>query len=722
VAKRKSAKKKSKATSKPAKKSVPRAGKKVAGKRSRAATTSSVSKPPKEWQGGRIVIKKPPAKPMKGRGAKRVQAEDIRDSRGLPIPKKVCEWFVKKLDAAHKVAVRVGDYYDAPKVPHVSPEAARLLRGKAATWANLADAERDDARAREQESLDLLATIVPPEEFKDGKVSLAKPQKPVAEAHRWKPDFEGEVYQAVLHYYSYLPPDHVGSITDPNGYPAKAMSPEAAQVYRDHRTFWEAKYAESKAQSKSASAARKKAAEASVEKAATSAGLSRDDLEAKLDRLAALVQNGDLQMVADMIAAFGDAWLYEALLAGSSVKPDGSLRPGKILKRFKTRANLILVLAVAAMPEGVSLDPSLHRNAAMNIDIDCDTLEIVADIGSRLPKLEPRTTGTLDLDDLTSLSDAAAAILAKHEGYLSLDGVTSLSDAAAESLSRHKDSLYLNGLTSLSDAAAESLAKHKWYLDLDGLTSLSDAAAESLGKHEGDLFLSGLTSLSDAAAESLSRHKDSLYLNGLTSLSDAAAESLAKHEEFSVSLSIQKKLKAARRMAQKRATLKRSRLWAVAAKNLTPELKQIQTRLKAKTGDAVKMVVALLESRNASEEDWSGVFSEQVVGQLVRTWNEDVWKEFLKGVNSRASLLARFKEIAIEKMDCLSKQRWKEFLITLSTVFPEAAAESLANHKGYLDLNGLTSLSDAAAESLAKHKGHLQISADIARKIKVISR
>ncbi|MBM3417230.1 MAG: hypothetical protein FJY20_12535 [Bacteroidetes bacterium] len=45
--------------------------------------------------------------------------------------------------------------------------------------------------------------------------------------------------------------------------------------------------------------------------------------------------------------------------------------------------------------------------------------------------------------------------------------MTSLSDAAAESLGKHERSLELNGLTSLSDAAAESLAKHKGYLGLN---------------------------------------------------------------------------------------------------------------------------------------------------------------------------------------------------------------------------------------------------------------
>jgi hypothetical protein len=131
---------------------------------------------------------------------------------------------------------------------------------------------------------------------------------------------------------------------------------------------------------------------------------------------------------------------------------------------------------------------------------------------------------------LTSLSDAAAESLGKHNDWLQLNGLTSLSDAAAESLGKHNDLLELNGLTSLSDPAAESLGKHNGLLELNGLTSLSDAAAESLGKHNDSLELNGLTSLSDAAAESLGKHNGRLELNGLSTLSDAAAESLGKYE------------------------------------------------------------------------------------------------------------------------------------------------------------------------------------------------
>jgi len=109
---------------------------------------------------------------------------------------------------------------------------------------------------------------------------------------------------------------------------------------------------------------------------------------------------------------------------------------------------------------------------------------------------------------LTFITPLIAASLSKHKGDLDLDGLTTLSDAAAEFLSEHKGDLWLNSLTTLSDAAAESMSKHEGRLDLDGLTTLSDAAAEYLSKHEGTLYLSRLTTLSDAAAESLSKHKN----------------------------------------------------------------------------------------------------------------------------------------------------------------------------------------------------------------------
>ena len=81
--------------------------------------------------------------------------------------------------------------------------------------------------------------------------------------------------------------------------------------------------------------------------------------------------------------------------------------------------------------------------------------------------------GQLNLYDLKSLSDAAAEALSKHKGYLNLAGLESLSDtpghiALAKKLASQKDELWLNELTSLSAAAAKALSKHEGELKLRG--------------------------------------------------------------------------------------------------------------------------------------------------------------------------------------------------------------------------------------------------------------
>jgi hypothetical protein len=477
---------------------------------------------PEEWQDGRIVPANPPAKPLQGRNYQRVLVETIRDAGDRPIPRSVSEWFVRKLDASHKVSARTGDYI---RRPHISPEAASLLREKAAAWAHLVGQERNAAREREQARLESLATIDAPAEFQDGKVVLPAPKQPVDRAHCWKPDFEGEVYQAVLHYYEYLPAEHTVTITAPNGYPAKAMSPEAAQLYREHRCFWEAKHAAFKAEA----AVRRKSAEAGVEKAATSAGLSRVELESKLDRLAMLVEEDNLLLAAEMIAVFGDAWLYEALLAGASVDPDGDIKPGKILKRFGRRAEFVVVSALAAMPDGVALDRSLHRDAVMNIAIDADTLDLVAEIAPRLPNLKPRVAPGA-LPELEALSGAAAEFLARHGSPLRLE-IRSLELAEAESLAKHDGHLHLAELQTIDPDVAAALAAHRGDLSL-GLAELSAAVATSLADHQGDLEFPRVSTISPEAAAAFERHTGTLTLGVERSsftLSALAAGHLGRH-------------------------------------------------------------------------------------------------------------------------------------------------------------------------------------------------
>jgi hypothetical protein len=74
--------------------------------------------------------------------------------------------------------------------------------------------------------------------------------------------------------------------------------------------------------------------------------------------------------------------------------------------------------------------------------------------------------GDIDLDDLESVTDAAAEALSVHQGDLSLDGLTTLSPTAAKSLARHKGSLSFFGLKSLSTEVAEALAVHGGYIGL----------------------------------------------------------------------------------------------------------------------------------------------------------------------------------------------------------------------------------------------------------------
>ena len=187
----------------------------------------------------------------------------------------------------------------------------------------------------------------------------------------------------------------------------------------------------------------------------------------------------------------------------------------------------------------------------------------------------------LSFNSITSLSDASAESLSRHQGSLSLDGLTTLSDASAESLSRHQGDISLDGLTtlsevaityllpkiatnsklqfsfecineavatafigtnnrkllskawSISDAAAKIIARHSDQhgasLILDGLTNISDNAAESLSLRKGGISLDGLTNISEKVAEHFGQHHGDLFLNRMTSISDKTAEFLAQH-------------------------------------------------------------------------------------------------------------------------------------------------------------------------------------------------
>lgn len=250
-------------------------------------------------------------------------------------------------------------------------------------------------------------------------------------------------------------------------------------------------------------------------------------------------------------------------------------------------------------------------------------------------------SGVLRIDGLTSLSDAAAQSLSKHEGDLSLEGLTELSDGAAESLGRHEGSLYLDGLTELSAAAAKSL-KHKGDLSLDGLASLSDAAAESLSKHGGGLSLNGLTAISDAVAVTLAkhvgalRHEGTLQLNGLSSLSDASAESLSRMFKDNLELNeeLTEQLQNVRKKSDKEAVLTKT------------QKTKFAKLLKTKDSDDVQLVCELLNNVEASDEEWLFVFTPYKLKVLLGSWDTGIWNVLAIAMRDRVQLFEELVEAA----------------------------------------------------------------------------
>lgn len=476
---------------------------------------------PLEWNGGRIFPNNGPAKPLTGRGAERVEA----GSASWWLPKKVCDWFVQKLHDTHKAPVR-GDGYGASRTLQISPEAAGLLRDKAEVWLVLSEIELAATKAQIKGKLKSLASMEAPREFRNGRIVLPPPEKPLGKVYRWKPDFDGQDYQSVLHYYTYLPAEHMGSIMDPNGYPAKAMSPEAAALYQRNRAFWEAKQIESKSQAKAAGAERAKTAKKRVEKAALAAGITSKELDAKLDRLSELANEDNLTLVADMVAGFGEAWLYEALLAGASITPEGGLKPGRVLKRFKERAEIIMLLAIASMPEGVEVDPSIRTDAPISMTVNAKNVDLVAEsIAPQLPNLKPRMQG---LEYLESLLSTTATFLVRQERVLSLHGLQKVGIAEARTLSSLEGDIYLDGLRQIDPGVAEALARVRGRLSFGGLSSVSEQVARELGSHVGDLSLN-LKELPESIAASLACCKGDLELLGLKTITSSAAAELAKH-------------------------------------------------------------------------------------------------------------------------------------------------------------------------------------------------
>jgi len=514
-----------------------------------------IAKAPVEWVDGKIVLRAPPANPYAWLDGKIIlddpndyalngNKRSPKEILGLEITESLFNWFYKHLEDRHKTIERIYDYHYLDPVLRmdglyhmISPEAYKLLKNKFDFWEERA---REDSKLRREQKKQEMegGDFETPPEWIRNKIVLLKPAQSPNKIYYWKPNFNGENYKAVLWFRDHLPKAHQGQIIDPNNlYTAKTMSTEAGELWFKHKGFWMAQYyipiKKKEAQKKELVSAGQEA----LKKASAKAGIPLKELKQKLERLSTLAKSEDVGLAIRMVEDFDDVWLFESLLAGTTIDKDGYLISGKPLKMFKEHGEFFGVLALVNAPKNTNLHASMNKNKLRYFKINDPVLKMLDLYGKHITKKCPnlRGTGNRNFDELEILSVASAEVLNNHDGGLSLNGLNTLSDAAAEILSKHKGDLALWNLTSPSDTALEAFSKHQGKLDLGGLTSLSDAAAELLSKHKGDLSLGGLTSLNDssghiALARKLASQKGDLWLNDLKSLSDGAAKALSKHK------------------------------------------------------------------------------------------------------------------------------------------------------------------------------------------------
>ncbi len=245
----------------------------------------------------------------------------------------------------------------------------------------------------------------------------------------------------------------------------------------------------------------------------------------------------------------------------------------------------------------------------------------------------------------------------------------------------------------IDDAAAEILGKDKSgnELNLNSITELSDAAAKSLGKHKGGgLYMDSLTELSDAAAESFSKYKGrGMSLNGLRSLTVAAATSLAKYSGECLCL---EDLDNLSEDAAKGLSKFKGRMIISLNRLSTPAAEILRDAMEAQ-------LEAMYAAEQAQQDEATFVLTAEIAEQFVAG----------KLSSPTGPRIHQFTSIEDDAAEILGNTtRWLN--LDGLTELSDAAAKSLSMHKdSLLQLKGLTRLSDAAAESLMNHKGPIEL-------------
>jgi hypothetical protein len=333
----------------------------------------------------------------------------------------------------------------------------------------------------------------------------------------------------------------------------------------------------------------------------------------------------------------------------------------------------------------------------------------------------------VDLREYTGIDTDAARLLAQHPGGLDLGGLTTLTDAAAQLLASHQGPrLYLDGLSVLSNQAAAALARYQGHLTASGLIALpvSDghlALARKLAdcgsrkdpvtyNPEDELSLRALLELSVPAAEALGGAKGKrISFGALENLSGPAARGLAKFKGPELIFSGVKTLSpgVARALAQFRGLL-------------------VFGSLKALSLDAAR---ALAPFKGQLALHSVEVVSPQVAGALAKvrgTVDLPALTE-LKGSAGHVALatklagqeclmLSELTELSDECALALAKHRGRESLsIGVASLSSTPARVELAKAiarmppKTWVYLDNLVSMADELAAGLARRNGWLSL-------------
>ncbi len=312
--------------------------------------------------------------------------------------------------------------------------------------------------------------------------------------------------------------------------------------------------------------------------------------------------------------------------------------------------------------------------------------------------------GELELDGLATLDDEAAEAFSKSNcAYLSLSGVTTLSPNAASSLARKANVSFTRGLTTISPEVAEALVCRQGGLVFHSLRILPPKILRTLAGYQGALELGGLSELSNEQAKILATRTGELELDGLSELSNEQAKILATHTGKSVSLLGIKSLTFA---AVKALSVHQGRL-RIGLKRVSDDSADVLASRKGELFLSRLTVLADSEAGRAladkliRDADHFGFDS-------LTTLSEKVAERFAKFGGSYLQLngLTSLSENTAKKLAMHRGEGGKSSLaLNGLRELSHGAATALAGYQGALELASISELSDAAASALAEREG-----------------